>query len=108
MDQGAGRAQPLVQLTVGTVRYRELKQKVSDRVIARLPDSMADFEEYAVRKLAIEELLESKMNQLTADEFESIMRPVFKDDEWLMISVGAILGLLVGELQVQMIHLLTT
>lgn len=108
MDQGAGRAQPLVQLTVGTTRYRELKQKVSDRVIARLPDSMADFEEYAVRKLAIEELLESKMNQLTADEFESIMRPVFKDDEWLMISVGAILGLLVGELQVQMIHLLTT
>jgi uncharacterized membrane protein YheB (UPF0754 family) len=72
-----------------------------------MTDSFADFEAYAARKLAVEELLQEKMDQLSNDEFESIMRPVFKDDEWLMISVGAILGFLVGELQVEMIHLLT-
>ena len=59
------------------------------------------------RQLAVEELLQEKMNQLSADEFESIMRPVFKDDEWLMISVGAVLGFLVGELQVEMVLHLT-
>ncbi|MDT5370461.1 MAG: hypothetical protein QOC62_4892 [Mycobacterium sp.] len=31
-------------------------------------------------------------------------RPVFKDDEPLMIAVGAILGALVGEIQVQIIE----
>lgn len=107
LDQQTGRAQPLLQLTVGTQRYRALKQKISDQVVARMSDSFADFEAYAARQLAVEELLQDKMNQLTNDEFESIMRPVFKDDEWLMISVGAILGFLVGELQVEMIHLLT-
>jgi uncharacterized membrane protein YheB (UPF0754 family) len=40
------------------------------------------------------------MSQLTDEQYESIMRPVFKDDEWLMISVGAILGGFVGEIQV--------
>ncbi len=107
LDQQTGRAQPLLQLTVGTQRYRRLKQRISDRVIERMTDSFSDFEAYAARQLAVEELLQDKMNQLSNDEFESIMRPVFKDDEWLMISVGAVLGFLVGELQVEMIHLLT-
>ena len=31
-------------------------------------------------------------------------RPVFKDDEPLMIAIGAILGALVGEIQVQIIE----
>ena len=30
--------------------------------------------------------------------YESIIRPVFKDDEMLMITVAAVLGFLVGEL----------
>jgi uncharacterized membrane protein YheB (UPF0754 family) len=104
LDQQGG---SLVRLTVGTRRYRALKQKISDRVIARMTDSFGEFEEYAARQLAVEELLQDKMNQLSPDEFESIMRPVFKDDEWLMISVGAVLGFLVGELQVEMILHLT-
>ncbi|MDT7766656.1 MAG: hypothetical protein QOC63_6076 [Mycobacterium sp.] len=33
-------------------------------------------------------------------QYESILRPVFKDDEMLMVSVGAVLGFFVGELQV--------
>ena len=36
--------------------------------------------------------------------YESILRPVFKGDEPLMIAVGAILGALVGEIQVQIIE----
>ena len=45
------------------------------------------------------------MQQMTNEQFESVMRPVFRDDEWLTITVGAVLGRLVGEVQVQMIHL---
>ncbi|MCV7198151.1 hypothetical protein [Mycobacterium angelicum] len=37
---------------------------------------------------------------------EAILRPVFKDDEPLMIAVEAILGGFVGEIQVQLIKLL--
>ncbi len=107
LDVQTGRAQPLLQLTVGTQRYRALKQQIADRVVARLPERIADFEAYAARQLAVEDLLVEKMDQLSNDEFESIMRPVFKDDEWLMISVGAVLGFLVGELQVELVLHLT-
>ncbi len=108
IDAQAGVAQPLVQLTVGSQRYRAMKETIASRVITMIPETAREFEEYAVKTMGIEELLVEKMNQLSNDEFEAIMRPVFKDDEWLMISVGAMLGFLVGELQVEMIHLLTS
>ena len=46
-----------------------------------------------------EQTVREKMNKLTPEQYESILRPVFKDDEMLMVSVGAVLGFLVGELQ---------
>jgi hypothetical protein len=33
-------------------------------------------------------------------EFEGLLRPAFRQDEWKLIAVGAIIGGLVGELQV--------
>ncbi len=44
------------------------------------------------------------MNKLTPEQYESILRPVFKDDEMLMITVGAVLGFWVGELQVVLVE----
>ncbi|TPS15715.1 DUF445 domain-containing protein, partial [Acinetobacter baumannii] len=34
-------------------------------------------------------------------EFEGMLRPAFKEDEWALIAVGAVLGFVVGELQIQ-------
>jgi uncharacterized membrane protein YheB (UPF0754 family) len=99
LDAQSGFATPLVALAVGTARYRALKETIINRLIERLPDTMAEAKGYAAKTLDIENLIVSKMNQLTPAQYEGIMRPVFKDDEFLMISVGAILGFLVGELQ---------
>ncbi|QHS10322.1 hypothetical protein GT972_09365 [Sinimarinibacterium sp. NLF-5-8] len=41
------------------------------------------------------------MKALSEDEFEGLLRPAFKQDEWILITVGAVLGALVGEMQVQ-------
>jgi hypothetical protein len=37
---------------------------------------------------------------MASAQFEAIMRPHLKDDEWLIILVGAVFGAVVGELQV--------
>jgi uncharacterized membrane protein YheB (UPF0754 family) len=100
LDDQAGFAAPLVTLAVGTKRYREVKEAIVSLLIERLPDTMAEAKDYAAKTLDIENLIIGKMNQLSPDQYEGILRPVFKDDEMLMISVGAVLGFLVGELQV--------
>lgn len=57
-----------------------------------------------MQALDLEHTIIDKMSQLTNEEYESILRPVFKDDEPTMIAVGAILGGVVGELQVVLIE----
>ena len=105
IDAQTGRVGPLVVMAVGTERYRELKNGVVKMVIERLPTTLVEAQDYATSVIDLENTIIDKMNQLTNEEYESILRPVFKDDEPLMIAVGAILGGLVGELQVQVMEL---
>jgi len=104
IDAQAGIAQPLVRLAVGTQRYRAAKDAIVARVIELFPETMSQAQGYAARTFDVENLIIDKMSQLDSEQYESIMRPVFKDDEWLMISVGAVLGGIVGEIQVLIIE----
>ncbi|MFL6024226.1 MAG: DUF445 family protein [Marmoricola sp.] len=104
VDEQTGIARPLVVLAVGTKRYRDLKQSLIDVMLAKLPETMALAGDYASRTLDIENTIIEKMNALDNDQYEAILRPVFKDDEIMMIAVGGLLGGLVGELQVQVIE----
>lgn len=104
IDAEVGLARPVLILAIGTRRYREFKERVVELLIDRLPDTMVQAQDYATRALDIENLIVEKMNRLTPQEYEGILRPVFKDDEMLMIMVGALLGFAVGELQVLMVE----
>jgi uncharacterized membrane protein YheB (UPF0754 family) len=97
----------VVKFAVGTAKYNALKDKVVNLVVERLPATLLDAQDYAMSKIDLEQTIIDKMNQLTNEEYESILRPVFKDDEPLMIAIGAILGGCVGELQVLMIEFFT-
>ena len=104
IDAQTGVAGPLVVLAVGTKRYSELKDRVVNLVLERLPTTLHEAKAYATTVIDLENTIIDKMNQLNNEQYESILRPVFKDDEPLMIAVGAILGGIVGEIQVQVIE----
>jgi uncharacterized membrane protein YheB (UPF0754 family) len=104
IDAQTGIAGPIVVLAVGTKRYRALKDKVVELVLERLPSTLLEAQEYATSVIDLENTIVEKMNQLTNEQYESILRPVFKDDEPLMIAIGGVLGGVVGEMQVLMIE----
>lgn len=104
IDSQTGIATPLVKLAVGTQRYNALKDGLVRLVVERLPTTLLEAQDYAMQALDLEHTIIDKMSQLTNEEYESILRPVFKDDEPTMIAVGAILGGVVGELQVVLIE----
>lgn len=104
IDAQTGIATPLVKLAIGTQRYNALRDSLVQMVLDRLPTTLRDAQDYAMSALDLEQTIVDKMGQLTNEEYESILRPVFKDDEPTMIAVGAILGGIVGEIQVQIIE----
>lgn len=99
LDRSAGPARPLVAVTIGTVRYRQLKRTISAKVIERLPETMRYVEDYARESMDVQNLLVQKMQQLDEKQFEALIRPAFEQDEWILITVGAVLGFVMGELQ---------
>jgi len=108
VDEQAGIAKPFVVFTVGSARYLEMKRLVAQELVKRLPDTMKHVEDYAGKAMDLENLLATKMKDLTVEEYEALLRPAFQQDEWILIAVGAALGFIVGELQVLLMELLAT
>ena len=100
IDEQAGVFKPIVVLAVGSTRYQEMKRVVARRIMDRLSGTMVHVEPYATRAMDIENTLVTRMQDLNEEEFERLLHPVFEQDEWMLIAAGAILGFLVGELQV--------
>lgn len=103
LDSQTGLVKPLLVFAVGSSRYQEMKRIVSAQVMAALPETMAYMEDYAEDAMDIRNILVTKMQELSPEEFEEILRPAFAQDEWILITVGAVLGLAVGELQSYMV-----
>lgn len=100
VDEQAGVARPLVVYAVGGQKYIEMKNAVADRILQQMPETMKHVETYAEDAMNIRNTLVERMQDLTPQEFEGMLRPAFKEDEWSLVLVGAVLGFLVGEVQI--------
>ncbi|WP_156994324.1 DUF445 family protein [Pseudonocardia acaciae] len=107
IDSQVGLARPLLVVAVGGRRYQRMKALVTLRVMERLPEAMAHVEDYATDAMDIRNTLMTKMQQLSAKQFERLLRPAFEQDEWILIATGAVLGFAVGELQILIVEFLT-
>jgi uncharacterized membrane protein YheB (UPF0754 family) len=100
IDEQAGTVGRLLLHATGSKQYELMKQVVADRVVETLPTTLRHVEKYAGDAMDLHHTLVTKMQELTEEEFEALLRPAFQQDEWILIMVGAVLGFLVGELQV--------
>jgi uncharacterized membrane protein YheB (UPF0754 family) len=102
IDEQMGVAGKVIR-AVNRRQYQEMKQRVSDIVIEKLPDNMGYAEKYFAERIDLEAIMAEKMHQMSPQQFENFLRPLFKDDEWMIVVVGAALGFIVGLAQEQII-----
>ncbi len=93
----------IVRLAVGSDGYREMKANIVDRIVRELPETIYEAEDYVDEALDIERTLRERLEALEPAEFEQLLRPVFQEDEWKLIAVGAALGGVAGCLQISVI-----
>jgi uncharacterized membrane protein YheB (UPF0754 family) len=96
LDEFTGYAKPLLTLSLGNKRYQDIKNHTIARIMAHMPEAMSLTYKYTEDAMDIDATLRSKMGELTPEEFEGILRPAFKQDEKLLIALGAFLGFMVG------------
>jgi uncharacterized membrane protein YheB (UPF0754 family) len=103
IDSQTSIAKPLVVAAVGSRRYQEMKATAARRAVELLPETARHVESYATEALDVRNTIIKQMQLMTPLQYEGLLRPAFKQDEWKLIAAGAAIGFLVGELQVLLV-----
>lgn len=87
------------QLTVGMGGYASLKKAIEAKAIDMSLEPFDDPVFNKDRGAIVERLFRDRMEALSSDEFQDLLRPAFQEDEWILIMVGGALGAVAGLLQ---------
>ena len=106
IEHVSGAAGTITQLAVGTEKWESLKSEISESLAAVIPHELDQLQDYMSEAMALEQELCLNLKSLTSEEFEEVLRPVFREDESTLIAVGAFLGGVAGFLQLLLMVLL--
>jgi len=98
MDEIAGYAKKVMPSIVGQ-EWETMKEDVVEYLMDELPKHSTVFTRYVDQAIDIETLMATRLAALPPDEFEGMLHPVFQEDEWLLILLGGVLGVIVGLFQ---------
>lgn len=87
------------QLTVGMGGYMNLKKAIEAKAIDMSLDPFDDPTFNKERGVVVERLFRERMEALSSEEFQELLRPAFQEDEWILILVGGVLGAVAGFIQ---------
>lgn len=95
----SGVVRTAVQLTLGAEGYANIKMLVVEKAVAMTIGPLSDPKFNRERAGIIHEIFRDKMRLMSNTEFQDLLRPAFQEDEWILIILGAVLGLIAGYLQ---------
>jgi len=95
-DEAVGVLRPAAQLAVGPAALAEIRRSVGAKAVEISTDPFDDWHFDAERAEVVEAILRDRMEGLPPGEFQDLLRPCFQEDEWKLILLGAVLGLLAG------------
>ena len=96
----AGPNEVFFNLIMGTERHRIIRERFIKKIVNEVPDGPAmALTEYADEAMNLETTMRERLRALPPEDFVGLLRPIFQEDEWKLILVGAVLGLLAGLFQ---------
>lgn len=99
VDEVAGVGKPLTQILIGPKGFADLKHKVGEKAVALSQTAFEDKLFNQERAEAVERIMRERMEALSPEEFQNLLRPCFQEDELKLILIGGGLGFLAGVAQ---------
>lgn len=87
------------QLMLGSEGYAQIKQQVEIDLLEMIQAPFKDKLFNEQRAQVAEKIFYAKMSQMNPEEFQDLLRPAFQEDEWILVLIGAILGMVAGFIQ---------
>ncbi|UZE95439.1 DUF445 domain-containing protein [Alkalimarinus alittae] len=99
VDDTAGLSKPLTQIAFGPKGFAHLKHQVGEKAIDISASAFTDPVFNNERAEVVEQIMRERMENLTSEEFQDLLRPCFQEDEVKLILIGAALGFGAGVAQ---------
>jgi uncharacterized membrane protein YheB (UPF0754 family) len=87
------------QVVMGATGYAAFKSRIAEQGAAFALQPLANKQFNQERSAALAVLLAGKMKEMTPGEFQDLLRPAFQQDEWILLLLGAVTGLIAGTAQ---------
>ena len=97
MDGGV--VKTVAQLTVGPEGFVDLKRTIEEKTIEMSLTSLDDPLFSKQRGKVVEAMFRQRMQAMSPEEFQALLRPAFEEDEWILITMGGVLGVIAGFMQ---------
>ena len=88
-----------IQMTMGWEEYARLKDTIIDKSIEATMGPISDPGLNESRAEKVNNLFLERISKLTPMEFQNLLRPAFREDEWILVVLGGVTGALAGWLQ---------
>jgi uncharacterized membrane protein YheB (UPF0754 family) len=98
-------AQPYFALGVGSDNYHRMKALAVKQIFDNSDKCLSYAFDYANDALKVKDDLCARMQSLSSQEFEGVLRPAYQQDEWKLIVTGAWLGMLAGIAQLYLVFI---
>jgi uncharacterized membrane protein YheB (UPF0754 family) len=92
VDRASGIVQPAVRVAVGTREYDAVRESVATEAVDYTLTPLTDPEFNRRQSAAIRALMVGRMRELSSADFAEMLRSAMREDEWLLVLHGAVLG----------------
>eukprot|EP00929_Paragymnodinium_shiwhaense_P034050 TRINITY_DN1856_c0_g1_i1.p1 TRINITY_DN1856_c0_g1~~TRINITY_DN1856_c0_g1_i1.p1 ORF type:complete len:523 (+),score=150.12 TRINITY_DN1856_c0_g1_i1:59-1627(+) len=99
IDDSMSAVRPIVNVIAGKQVMVGVKQDVISQVLDELPQHTKKIEEYMDARFNLAETMSYRLAHLPPKDFEGMLHPVFQEDEWMVLLLGGVLGVLVSLFQ---------
>jgi uncharacterized membrane protein YheB (UPF0754 family) len=100
VDRGLGMTSPAVRVAVGRRQYDAIRESLAAEAVEYTVTPLRDPEFNRRQSDAVQALLVERMRELPPTDFAELLRSGMREDEWLLILLGAALGFLAGSGQI--------
>jgi hypothetical protein len=96
IDRAAGPLLPAVRLAVGPRQYEAIREGFATESAEHTITPLTDPEFNRRQSRALHALFVERIRELPPEDFSEMMRSAMREDEWLLLAHGAVLGVVGG------------
>jgi len=96
IDRAVGPARMAVRVAVGAREYDALRDAFAAEPVERVMGPLTDPEFSAQQSQTMGRLIQQRMKEMPPEDFAEMLRTATREDEWLLLLHGAVLGLAGG------------